>query len=201
SSFLQSLNSQCPLSFFPHSLALVNRDFLNPALRSKQGHEYTSVLIYASWCPFRTMPILHLKSYVPCILKLQLACLIMINKTSRMRYHGSEDLYSLIKFYRETTDTDKECMLSILCLVPLLEGGCLCVPKSLTCFTYLWVSYQPHLNSEIFGETSQISGHILHVIDLKMIWTKLKTLQEPEITSGCKECSSVGIVIGFCLPH
>ncbi|KAI3474588.1 hypothetical protein Pfo_029590, partial [Paulownia fortunei] len=163
SSFLQSLNSQCPLSFFPHSFALCcSLDFLNPALRSKQGHEYTSVLICASWCPFRTMPILHLMSYDA--------------------YHGSEDLYSLIKFYRETT----ECMLSILRLVPLLEGGCLCVAKSLTCFTYLWVSYQPHLNPEIFGETSQISGHILHVIDLKMIWTKLKLCKSQKLHQGVK---------------
>ncbi|KAK7267056.1 hypothetical protein RIF29_19720 [Crotalaria pallida] len=36
------------------------------------------------------------------------------------------------------------------------------------------VSYIPHLNMQIFGETSQVMGRVLHAIDVRRIWTKLR---------------------------
>ena len=38
----------------------------------------------------------------------------------------------------------------------------------------LWVSYIPHLNMQIFGETSQVMGRVLHMVDVRRIWTKLR---------------------------
>lgn len=38
----------------------------------------------------------------------------------------------------------------------------------------IWASYRPHLNLEIFGETSQILGRILQMIDVKRAWSKLR---------------------------
>ncbi|KAI9121017.1 hypothetical protein K1719_008050 [Acacia pycnantha] len=37
-----------------------------------------------------------------------------------------------------------------------------------------WVSYVPHLNLQIFGETSQVMGRILQVMDVRRMWTKLR---------------------------
>ncbi|XP_027069130.1 5'-adenylylsulfate reductase-like 5 [Coffea arabica] len=38
----------------------------------------------------------------------------------------------------------------------------------------VWASYRPHLNMEIFGETSQVLGRILQMIDVKRAWSKLR---------------------------
>jgi hypothetical protein len=60
--------------------------------------------------------------------------------------------------------------ISFLCLRLLL-----CIfPEVLSCLKTFWVSYVPHLNLEIFGETSQIMGRVLHMIDVRRVWTKLR---------------------------
>ncbi|XP_019164079.1 PREDICTED: 5'-adenylylsulfate reductase-like 5 isoform X1 [Ipomoea nil] len=38
----------------------------------------------------------------------------------------------------------------------------------------LWAAYVPHLNMSVFGESRQLLGHVLHVIDLKRVLSKLK---------------------------
>lgn len=47
-------------------------------------------------------------------------------------------------------------------------------PKFLFHSRNLWVSFRPHLNLEIFGETSQILGQIFHMIDFKRVWAKIR---------------------------
>ena len=37
-----------------------------------------------------------------------------------------------------------------------------------------WVSYVPHLNLQIFGETSQVMGRVLQMMDVRRAWTKLR---------------------------
>ncbi|KAF5473668.1 hypothetical protein F2P56_010267 [Juglans regia] len=50
--FLYGLQSQCPLSISPNPPLQVDGDFLDRALASKGRNGYTSVLFYASRCPF-----------------------------------------------------------------------------------------------------------------------------------------------------
>ncbi|XP_057437720.1 5'-adenylylsulfate reductase-like 5 [Lotus japonicus] len=37
-----------------------------------------------------------------------------------------------------------------------------------------WDSYAPRLNLQIFGETSQVIGRVLNLIDVRSVWTKLR---------------------------
>lgn len=46
-------------------------------------------------------------------------------------------------------------------------------PKILLRLRAFWVSCIPNLNMQIFGETSQVIGRVLQVIDVRRIWTKL----------------------------
>uniref|UniRef100_A0A7N0V1P4 Thioredoxin domain-containing protein n=1 Tax=Kalanchoe fedtschenkoi TaxID=63787 RepID=A0A7N0V1P4_KALFE len=49
------------------------------------------------------------------------------------------------------------------------------LPWALACVKSLWRRFViPQMNLEIFGETSQIFGRALHMIDVKRFWTKLK---------------------------
>lgn len=48
------------------------------------------------------------------------------------------------------------------------------LPKILSRLRAFWVSCIPHLNMQIFGETSQVMGRVLQVIDIRRIWTKLR---------------------------
>lgn len=59
-------------------------------------------------------------------------------------------------------------------------------PKVLYHFRAIWSSYQPHLNLEIFGETRQILGRILHLIDVKRVWSKLKLSKSRNFTRGAR---------------
>lgn len=72
--------------------------------------------------------------------------------------------------------------LFFLCLV----GFTYTFPRVVAHFKALWVSYGPHLNFEIFGETSQILGRVLQMIDVNRIWTKLKLCQTRSFISGAK---------------
>ena len=72
--------------------------------------------------------------------------------------------------------------LLFLCLV----GFTYAFPIVLSQFKALWVSYGPHLNLEIFGETSQILGRILQIINVNRIWTKLKLCKTRNFLHGAK---------------
>ncbi|KAL5708582.1 5-adenylylsulfate reductase-like [Ranunculus cassubicifolius] len=47
-------------------------------------------------------------------------------------------------------------------------------PSFLSQLRAFWALYIPRLNLEIFGETSQLLGRALHVIDMKRVWNKVK---------------------------
>ncbi|KAL5992446.1 5'-adenylylsulfate reductase-like [Asimina triloba] len=95
-------------------------------LVQKNSHEYVSVLFYASWCPFsKTLrpnftilsslfPMIHHfafeeSSVRPSILSRYgvhgFPTLFLLNSTTRVRYHGSRSLESLVLFYNGVTGT------------------------------------------------------------------------------------------------
>ncbi|KAA8530328.1 hypothetical protein F0562_005037 [Nyssa sinensis] len=59
-------------------------------------------------------------------------------------------------------------------------------PEILSNLTALWVTYMPHLNLGIFGESSQLLGRVLHLIDVKRIWSKLKLCKTRSFHRGAR---------------
>lgn len=69
-----------------------------------------------------------------------------------------------------------------LCLRILLS----IFPRVLSHLKAYCVSYVPHLNLGIFGETSQIMGRIRHMIDVTRVWTKLTICKTRNFHEGAK---------------
>lgn len=59
-------------------------------------------------------------------------------------------------------------------------------PEVLTHLKAFWVSYVPHLNLEIFGETSQLFGRALHMVDVRRVLTKLRIYKTRNFREGAK---------------
>ncbi|KAJ8771726.1 hypothetical protein K2173_026903 [Erythroxylum novogranatense] len=51
-----------------------------------------------------------------------------------------------------------------------------------------WGSYVPQFNLEMFGETSQLFGRMLHMIDVRRIWTRLRLCKIRNFHEGAKNC-------------
>ncbi|CAJ1953359.1 unnamed protein product [Sphenostylis stenocarpa] len=73
---------------------------------------------------------------------------------------------------KETWSRDPYLLFSVLflCLRLLLFT----FPKIVLRLRAFWVSCIPHLNLQIFGETSQVMGRVLQMIDVRRIWNKLR---------------------------
>ncbi|XVE90168.1 hypothetical protein DITRI_Ditri20bG0056500 [Diplodiscus trichospermus] len=239
--FLKNLHFQCPPSTSPIPPLKVDGNLLDRALTSKQRNGYTSVLLYASWCPFShsLRPKFDiLSSMFPQVEHLEveqssampstfsrygihsLPSILIVNQTSRIRYRGKKDLPSIVQFYEKTTGfepeqyiAEKELVLSgdynkypiqlwkesspmqivkrepylafavlFLCLRALLSV----FPQVLSRLKAFWASYAPHLNLEIFGETSQLFTRALHMVDVRRAWTKLRLCKNRNFHQGAK---------------
>ncbi|PIN00850.1 Thioredoxin [Handroanthus impetiginosus] len=227
--FIYDLNSQCPFSNpFSSSPIQVDGESFEKAMSSGQKDEYTAVLFYASWCPFSSIfvskfstlssmypQIKHLmveqSSAMPSVFSRygihSVPSLLIVNQTTRMRYHGEKDLQSLINFYRRTTGLDlvvdiveetssssesgqkvfqpwnggslkerflREPYLVLSVAFVTWRAFLYLFPEIVSRLMALWVACIPHLNLGIFGESRQLLWHVLHLIDVKRIWTKLK---------------------------
>jgi len=239
--FITSLQSRCSLADFPNSPLEVGGDFLDRTLNSKQENEYTSVIFYASWCPFSANirskfelmssmfpQIDHLaieqSSAMPSLLSRYVVhsfpTILLVNRTSRRQFRGGKELYSLIGFYKRTTGLEpihyiemdqplgpdkrgKYIMESWVGLTPneilkrepylvlsvmflSLMGFVFVLPKVLFRCKAIWVSYRPRLNLEIFGETSQILGRVVQMVDMKRAWIKLRICKIRDFRQGAK---------------
>lgn len=114
------------LGFFPDSVRELDAVSLEAAFNSLQKipNTYIAVLFYASWCPFskQCRPVFNvLSSMFPTIHHVAVEesasrpsvlsrygvhsfpALFLQNQTSRVRYHGSRDLDSIIHFYENIT--------------------------------------------------------------------------------------------------
>ncbi|KAL0369939.1 UNVERIFIED_CONTAM: 5'-adenylylsulfate reductase-like 5 [Sesamum angustifolium] len=207
---------------------MVDGESFENAVNSGPKNEYTAVLFYASWCPFSSIfqskfstlssmypQIKHLmveqSSVMPSVFSRygihSVPSLLIVNQTTRMRYHGRKDLESLINFYKRTTglypvvdiveetSSDSESgskvfqlwngaslketflmepYLVLSAVFVFLRAFLYFFPEIVSRIMALWVAYIPHLNLGIFGESRQVLAHVLHLIDVKRIWSKLK---------------------------
>ncbi|KAK6941987.1 hypothetical protein RJ641_027364 [Dillenia turbinata] len=92
---------------------------------------------------------------------------VRIEKTIMQPWHESS--------LKEILNREPYLALSFIFLI--LKLVLLILPKIISCLRTFWNSYVPHLNLEIFGETSQILGRVLRMIDMKRVWTKLRLLK------------------------
>ncbi|XP_051131293.1 5'-adenylylsulfate reductase-like 5 [Andrographis paniculata] len=242
-SFLYDLNSQCPFSNpFSSPPTQVDGDSLEKAVNSSQKNEYTAILFYASWCPFSSTYLskfttlsamypyikhvmVEQSSAMPSVFSRygihSVPALLMVNQTSRVRYHGQKDLQSLVNFYKratglhplinlvEETETPKDSaggshvlklwdgaslkvtfakepylLLSVMFVI--LRAFLYLFPEILSRLMALWMAYIPRLNLSIFGESRQVLGHVLHLIDVKRIWSKLKICKTRNFHQGAR---------------
>ncbi|KAH0944199.1 hypothetical protein HID58_003836 [Brassica napus] len=89
--FWFDIHSKCPPSMYPTPPIEIDGDSLDRLMAlHHDGNAYVSVLFYAS-CVLTRYGIHSLPS------------ILMVNQTSKARYHGRKDLTSLIEFYEEST--------------------------------------------------------------------------------------------------
>ncbi|OIW06472.1 hypothetical protein TanjilG_05243 [Lupinus angustifolius] len=229
SSFLYNLQSQCPFLIQSNPPLQVGGNFIEGVLSGRKSIGHSSILFYASWSPFsrRMLPefetlssmfpqvehlSLELSSALPSLYSKyaihSLPAILLVNQTSRVRYHGQNNLLPLIEFYERNTGfeasgsiavgqlrsfaSDDNLTMNLMMGLSLKEISsrepylvfsvlflCLRIllfvfPKIVSRLRAFWVSYIPHLNMQIFGETSQVMGRVLHAIDVRRIWTKLR---------------------------
>ncbi|CAL9156362.1 5'-adenylylsulfate reductase-like 5 [Musa acuminata AAA Group] len=222
--FLDGIESQCPLWIELSSPQEVSGETFERELSGKQSACY-SILFYASWCPFssNTRPkfdalssmfpqIKHLlveeSSVMPSVLSRNgihsFPAVMLIDGTTRVQYHGSRDLTSLVQFYKKNTGLNPVIYLEIEQLsservrshVPHVESArelishepyltfsifFICL-KIIMCFfpviysriKAFWVSHAWPLNSRVLCESSQLLEQALHVIDVKRLWSNLR---------------------------
>ncbi|KAF2538432.1 hypothetical protein F2Q68_00022493 [Brassica cretica] len=219
--FRCGIENKCHHSLYPRPPLEV--DSLMDA--HNRGNAYTSILFYASRCPFSraVRPKFDvLSSMFPHIRHLvveqsqalpsygihSLPSILMVNQTFRIRYHGQKDLASLIQFYQHTTglklvqyvdegeptsfDTDgnlitwlhngssikeiaeRDPYLVLALMFLSLKLAILIFPIMGARLQTLWASYAPHLSLGILGETSQLFGRAMHMIDVRRLWIKLR---------------------------
>ncbi|KAG2300231.1 hypothetical protein Bca4012_011824 [Brassica carinata] len=228
--FRCGIEDKCHHSLYPRPPIEVDGDLLDRLMDAhNHGNAYTSILFYASRCPFSraVRPKFDvLSSMFPHIRHLvveqsqalpsvfsrygihSLPSILMVNQTLRMRYHGQKDLASLIQFYEHTTalkpvqyvdegeptsfDSDgnlitwlqngssireigeRDPYLVLALMFLSLKLAILIFPIIGARLKTLWASHAPHLSLGILGETSQLFGRAMHMIDVRRLWIKLR---------------------------
>ncbi|KAL5122821.1 5'-adenylylsulfate reductase-like 5 [Glycine soja] len=123
-SFRYNLQSQCPISIPSNPPLQVDGNFVEGIFSDIKRTEYTSILFYASWCPFsrKMLPqfeilsstflqvehlVLEKSSVLPSFFSKygihSLPAILLVNQTSKLRYHGPNNLLSLFEFYERKT--------------------------------------------------------------------------------------------------
>lgn len=123
-SFLYELQFQCSLATSPDPPLQVDGNFIEGVLSGRKRVGYISILFYASWCPLscRMLPefeilssmfpqvqhvALEQSSALPSLYSKygihSLPAILLVNQTSRVRYHGPKNLNSLVEFYERNT--------------------------------------------------------------------------------------------------
>ncbi|XP_076916677.1 5'-adenylylsulfate reductase-like 7 [Bidens hawaiensis] len=225
--FLHDLQLQCPTTIMYTWPIKMNGESLDNILSSNQTNAYVAILFYASWCPFsKTVQpkfdalssmypqIKHVRveqSSVPPIVFSrygihEVPSILIANRTTRKRFHGPKNLYSLVHFYKLTTglkpvmDLTEDSIsfpenksgtteLHNIYMYPnepylifslfflFLKAAIYLYPNMVSKVTALWLAYIPHLNLAIFGESRQLLARVLQLVDFKRAFGKLKLIR------------------------
>ncbi|KAF8094610.1 hypothetical protein N665_0359s0050 [Sinapis alba] len=227
--FRCGIENKCHHSLYPRPPIEVDGDLLDRLMDAKHGNAFTSILFYASRCPFSravrpkfdamSSMFPHIRHLVveqsqalPSVFSRygihSLPSILIVNQTLRMRYHGQKDLASLVQFYEHTTGhkfvqyvdegeptslesdgnpitwlrngssireiAERDPYLVLALMFLSLKLAILVFPIMGARLKTLWASYVPHLSLGILGETSQLFGRAMHMIDVRRLWIKLR---------------------------
>ncbi|KAL2320471.1 hypothetical protein Fmac_029440 [Flemingia macrophylla] len=221
--FLYDLQSQCSLAISPHPPLQMDVNFIEGVLSGRKRTGYVSILFYASWCPFsrKMLPefeilsfmfpqvehmVLEQSSALPSLYSKygihSLPAILLVNQTSRLRYHGSNNLNALEEFYDKNTGlearnnfvvgrlsnlmSDEHSTIKGLCLKEIsirepylaLSILFLCLRIVLVVFPAIMSRLQAFWNWYFPHLNLQIFGqvmeHVLSVTDVKRVRTKLR---------------------------
>ncbi|XP_042416562.1 5'-adenylylsulfate reductase-like 5 [Zingiber officinale] len=130
--------------------------------------------------------------------------IILINGTARLHYHGSKDLTSLVYFYKKSTGFDsvihleidqagsgnvrtqtlqvettkelitKEPYFAFSVLFIFLRMIICFVPAIYSHVKVFWVSHAWHLTLRFLCELSHLSEQVLHLVDVRKLWSNLR---------------------------
>ncbi|KHG25608.1 5'-adenylylsulfate reductase-like 5 [Gossypium arboreum] len=209
--FIENLRFQCSTSLSPIPPLEVDGNFLDRALTSKQRNGHVSVLLYGSWCPFsrRLRPKFDfIGSMFP-----QLEHLAVEESSASPRTSSSFmknlragfEPFQYVAEHKLVTSGDhnnhmkqswnEPFSMEIVKREPYLVFSILflCMKLLLSIFPIVlsrletfWVSYAPHLNLEIFGETNQLFARALHMVDVRRVWTKLRLCKTRNFHQGAE---------------
>jgi thiol-disulfide isomerase/thioredoxin len=164
-------------SMFPQIEHLViEQSSALPSLYSKYGiHSLPSILLVNQTSRLRYRgpnDFLSLLEFYERNTRFEASSNVAIAQPSSMMSDEDSNLESLMGLsLKETLKREPYLVFSVMfiCLRLLL----FVFPKIILRLRAFWVSCIPHLNMQIFGETSQVMGRVLQVIDVRRIWTKL----------------------------
>ncbi|WJX25383.1 5-adenylylsulfate reductase-like [Trifolium repens] len=164
-------------SMFPQIEHLViEQSSALPSLYSKYGiHSLPSILLVNQTSRLRYRgpnDFLSLLEFYERNTRFEASSNVAIAQPSSMMSDEDTNLESLMGLsLKETLKREPYLVFSVMfiCLRLLL----FVFPKIILRLRAFWVSCIPHLNMQIFGETSQVMGRVLQVIDVRRIWTKL----------------------------
>ncbi|KAL9331371.1 hypothetical protein ACSQ67_000981 [Phaseolus vulgaris] len=221
-SFLYDLQSQCSLTLSPNPPLQVDGNFIEGVLCTRKRVGYASVLFYASWCPFshRILPefetlssmfpqvehvALEQSSALPSLYSKygihSLPAILLVNQTSRVRYHGPNNLNSLVEFYARNTGLEARDKVVVGELSDLLSDEhstikgfslgeisrrepylalsilFLCLRIILSVFStimpHLKAFWSSYVRHLSLQKLGQVMERVLNVMDVR-IWTKLE---------------------------
>ncbi|CAF2120151.1 hypothetical protein BRARA_C00801 [Brassica rapa] len=142
-----------------------------------------------------------------------LPSILMVNQTLKMRYIGPKDLASLIQFYQHTTGlkpvqyvdegepnlikwlhngssireiAERDPYLVLALMFLSLKLAILIFPIMGARLKTLWAAHVPHLSLGILGETSQLFGRALHMIDVRRLWIKQRLTKTRDFQERAK---------------
>ncbi|KAM0006307.1 putative Thioredoxin domain, 5'-adenylylsulfate reductase-like protein [Helianthus debilis subsp. tardiflorus] len=122
--FVYDLQLQCPTTVMYTWPIEMNGESLDKILSSNQVNTYVAIMFYASWCPFsrNLQPKFDaLSSMFPQIKHVMVEqslvqpitfskhgvhsvpSVLLVNRTTRMRFHGPKDLHAFVHFYQKAT--------------------------------------------------------------------------------------------------
>ncbi|KAI7729182.1 hypothetical protein M8C21_025856 [Ambrosia artemisiifolia] len=122
--FVHDLQAQCPTMVMYTWPIEVNGESLDKVLSSNDMNTHVAIMFYASWCPFSrnfqpkfdalssmfpqikhvmieqssAQPIIFSKHGVHSV-----PSILLVNRTTRIRFHGPKDLHTLVHFYQKVT--------------------------------------------------------------------------------------------------
>ncbi|XP_057722396.1 5'-adenylylsulfate reductase-like 5 [Arachis stenosperma] len=166
-------------SMFPHVeyLALEQSSAL-PSLYSKYGiHSLPAILLVNQSCRVRYRGPRNLKTLVEFYERntgFEANLNIVVHKLSSLMRDEHSTMKSLVGVsLKEILRREPYLVFSVLflCLRMLL----FVFPKIMSRLRAFWNSYAPHLNLQIFSETSQVMmGRVRNAVDVRRIWNKLR---------------------------